>query len=160
VRAYLSPVLRAQQSPRLAVPDPVQVVCPHCDAVNRLPPDRDPKGGKCGRCGAALFEGKPVALTTARFRRHVARSDVPVIADFWAGWCGPCRAMAPVFEQAAAELEPRARFVKVDVDAEPQLSADYGVRGIPALFLFKDGKVVEHHAGVADPALLRRWAGG
>lgn len=141
-----------------AIPEAVQVVCVQCDAVNRLPPDRDPKAGKCGRCGEALFQGKPVALDTPRFRKLVARSGIPVIADFWAGWCGPCRTMAPIFERAAAELEPKARFVKVDVDAEPQLSADYGVRGIPALFLFKDGKVVAHHSGVADAALLRRWA--
>jgi len=139
--------------------DPIQVVCVHCDAVNRLPAERDARAGKCGRCGKPLFEGKPAALSTERFRRHVAKSGIPVIADFWAGWCGPCRAMAPIFERAAAELEPRARFVKVDVDAEPQLSADYGVRGIPALFLFKDGQVAAQHAGVADAELLRRWAG-
>ncbi|HEY3696593.1 thioredoxin TrxC [Phenylobacterium sp.] len=140
--------------------DPIQVVCVHCDAVNRLPPGRDARAGKCGRCGQALFDGRPAALTTARFRQHVARSGIPVIADFWAGWCGPCRTMAPIFERAAAELEPGARFVKIDVDAEPQLSADYGVRGIPALFLFRDGKVAAHHSGVADPSLLRQWAGG
>jgi thioredoxin 2 len=139
--------------------DPIQVVCVHCDAVNRLPADRDARAGKCGRCGKPLFEGRPAALSTERFRRHVAKSGIPVIADFWAGWCGPCRAMAPIFERAAAELEPRARFVKVDVDAEPQLSADYGVRGIPALFLFKAGQVAAQHAGVADAELLRRWAG-
>ena len=137
--------------------EPVQVVCVHCDAVNRLPPERDGRAGKCGRCHNPLFDGKPAALTTARFRQHVANSGIPLIADFWAAWCGPCRTMAPIFERAAAELEPKARFVKVDVDAEPQLSADYGVRGIPALFMFKDGKVAAHHAGVADAALLRQW---
>jgi thioredoxin 2 len=137
--------------------EPVQVVCVHCDAVNRLPPERDRRAAKCGRCHNLLFDGKPAALNTTRFRQHVAKSGIPLIADFWAGWCGPCRTMAPIFERAAAELEPAARFVKVDVDAEPQLSADYGVRGIPALFLFRNGKVAAHHAGVADAALLRQW---
>lgn len=137
--------------------EPVQVVCVHCDAVNRLPPERDGRAAKCGRCHNPLFDGKPAALTTARFRQHLAKSDIPLIADFWAAWCGPCRTMAPIFERAAAELEPRARFVKIDVDAEPQLSADYGVRGIPALFMFRHGKVAAHHAGVADASLLRQW---
>jgi thioredoxin 2 len=137
--------------------DRLQIVCAHCDAVNRLPTARDPKAGKCGRCGKPLFEGKPADLSTERFRRHVASSDIPVVVDFWASWCGPCRAMAPIFEKAAAELEPRARFVKVDSDAEPQLAAQYGVRGIPALFLIKNGKVVANHSGVAQPDLFRRW---
>lgn len=138
--------------------EPVQVVCADCDAVNRLPAQRDAKSAKCGKCGALLFQGKPVALDAARFRKHVARSDIPIIADFWAAWCGPCKAMAPIFDRAAAELEPHARFVKVDVDAEPQLSAEYGVRGIPALFLLKGGKIAAQHAGMADAALLRRWS--
>ena len=138
----------------------IHVVCPLCDSVNRLPPERDAKAAKCGRCKNLLFQGKPVALDTARFHKHLAGSGIPLIVDFWAGWCGPCRAMAPVFDQAAQTLEPAARFVKVDVDAEGQLAAEYGVRGIPALFLFKDGKVADQHAGVADPALLRRWAQG
>ena len=135
----------------------LQIVCPHCDATNRLPEGRDPKAGKCGRCHQALFEGKPVALTTERFRKHVANSSIPIVADFWAAWCGPCRAIAPIFEAAAAELEPFARFVKVDVDAEPALSADYAVRSIPALFLFKDGKIAQQQAGLSDPGLFKRW---
>jgi thioredoxin 2 len=136
----------------------VQVVCPHCDAANRLPTEKDARAAKCGRCKEPLFTGHPVALDGARFRKHLQASGVPLIVDFWAAWCGPCRAMAPVFDKAAETLEPRARFIKIDVDAEPGLAQQFGVRGIPALFLFKDGKVAEHHAGMADIQLLARWA--
>ena len=135
----------------------VQVVCPHCDGINRVPQARLADGPKCGHCHAALFTGAPVALDGARLKTHLARSSLPVIIDFWAGWCGPCRSMAPVFERAARELEPGARFVKVDVDANSDSAAEFGVQGIPALFAVLDGQVVSRHAGVADGALLRSW---
>ena len=135
----------------------VHVVCPSCDGVNRLPPARLAQGPKCGRCKEPLFTGAPVALTGSRFSTHLARSDLPLIVDFWAAWCGPCKAMAPIFERAARALEPRARFVKIDVDANPDLAARFGVKGIPALFVFKSGKVAAHQAGVVDQALLTSW---
>ena len=137
--------------------DSFHVVCTQCDTTNRIPYDRPALRAKCARCGARLFEGRPVPLEAARFRHHVQRSDVPVVADFWAAWCGPCRTMAPNFEQAARELEPKARFVKVDVDAEPQLASELGVQGIPALFLFKGGKAVAQQAGVMSLTDLRGW---
>lgn len=135
----------------------MHVVCPHCDAVNRLPLEKLAAQPSCGRCKKALFTGEPVALDADRFETHLARSGLPLIVDFWADWCGPCRAMSPVFARAAQALEPRARFVKIDVDANPELAARFGVQGIPALFAFKDGQVVARHAGLSDDSLLAGW---
>ena len=103
--------------------DPIQIVCPHCTAVNRVPGDKPAEKGKCGACHAALFSGKPVEATTASFATHIRRNDIPVVADFWAAWCGPCKAMAPAYERVAGELEPAVRFLKVDTDAEQVLAA-------------------------------------
>lgn len=135
----------------------IHVVCPACDQVNRIAIDRPADRAVCGRCQAPLFQGKPVELDEARFEKHVARSDLPIIVDFWAPWCGPCRSMAPIFERAARELEPRARFVKVNVDDNPGAAGRFGVRGIPALFAIKGGRVEAQHAGLADARMLASW---
>jgi len=137
--------------------DTFHIVCPACDRINRLPRAKPGQMAKCGQCGASLFPGKPLELGGKRFKRHVARNDIPVVVDFWAPWCGPCRAMAPVFEQAAREFEPAARFVKVNVDADPGLASEFGIQGIPALFVFRNGQVVSRQAGMMDPTALRRW---
>lgn len=132
------------------------VLCPHCDARNRVPESQTGEGGKCGKCGQPLFSGKPIILTMARFDRHAA-SDLPLLVDFWATWCGPCRAMAPTFEAAAKEMEPRLRFGKVDTDAEPELSARYNIRSIPTMMLFANGKEKARVSGALPAADLRRW---
>jgi thioredoxin 2 len=137
--------------------DTLHIVCPHCDATNRVPAGKLKGAPNCGRCHKALFTGAPVALDEARFDKHVAASDLPIVADFWAAWCGPCRAMAPIFERAAAGLEPKARFVKVDVDANQALAARLGVQGIPALFVFQGGNIAARHAGLANGAMLAEW---
>lgn len=139
------------------MPEPLNVVCPHCDGVNRVPAERLAQGPKCGKCKGALFTGEPLALDGARLQTHLNRSDIPLIIDFWAGWCGPCRSMAPIFERAARTLEPRARFIKVDIDANPAAAQQFAVQSIPALFAVRGGKVAAKQAGVADTALLKGW---
>ncbi len=140
------------------MPDSLHVVCPQCDTVNRVPSARLGDGGKCGRCGGRLFERRPLALDEERFKRHAASSDVPLLVDFWAAWCGPCRAMAPVFERAAAELEPQFRLVKIDTDAAPQLAGRLHITGIPTLMLVHRGREVARTAGAMPLPQLLEWA--
>jgi thioredoxin 2 len=135
----------------------VHVVCASCGQVNRVAQDKPAREARCGRCGEALFDGHPAEVDAAGLDRQIERSGVPLVIDFWAGWCAPCRAMAPAFARAAAALEPKAKFLKVDVDANPQAAARFGVQGIPALFVLRDGKVVGQRAGAMDAATLERW---
>lgn len=133
------------------------VACPGCHGVVRVPAARLADGPRCPRCKSALFQGRPVDLDAAAFDVHVGRGDVPVVVDFWASWCAPCRAMAPAFAQAAARLEPRWRFAKVDTEAEPQLAARFAIRSIPTLIVFRGGREIARHSGAVDAGSLTRW---
>ena len=139
--------------------DAIHIVCGHCDSVVRVPNDRIGQAPKCPKCHAPLFASEPITLRTASFDKHASRNDLPLVVDVWAPWCGPCKMMAPHFEEASRRLAARARFAKINSDEEPNLSARFGIRGIPTLLVFQGGKEIARQSGAMDLGTLSKWLG-
>ena len=138
----------------------LHVVCPNCNATNRIPAARRQEAPSCGKCHKPIFSGQPLEVSAASFRQQVERNEIPVLVDFWAPWCGPCKMMAPAYQQAAAELEPQFRLLKVNTEDEQQLGAQFNIRSIPTLALFHKGREVARQAGAMRAADIVRWAQG
>ena len=133
------------------------VVCGQCQATVRVPAERLSEGPRCPQCHQPLFAGHPLTLTTANFDKHLQQTGLPLVMDVWAPWCGPCKTMAPHFESVAAQLEPQVRFAKINSDDEPALASRFGIRSIPTLIVFRDGKEVARQSGAMDAGSLKRW---
>ena len=137
--------------------DSLHLVCPHCEAVNRVPAARLDQHPNCGQCHQPLFTGQPVELTISNLTKYLQRHDIPILVDFWAPWCGPCKMMAPAYKQAAAMLEPRVRLAKVNTENEQALGAQYNVRSIPTLIIFKGGREIARQAGAMAAKDIVQW---
>lgn len=134
-----------------------EIVCPTCAAVNRVAPEKPAAEAKCGKCHEPLFTGQPIALTDQSFARHISRNSIPVVVDFWADWCGPCKVMAPEFEKAAHSLEPGVRFAKLDTEAAQDAAARLNIRSIPTMILFQGGREIARQSGAMPAGHIIQW---
>lgn len=135
----------------------MHTTCPSCGAVNRIPAERTNEQGQCGRCKHDLFNGFPVDLTDSDFARFLQKNDMPVVVDFWASWCGPCQMMAPIFKEVAGDMKFSAHFAKVNTEQAQQISAQFGIRSIPTLIVFQQGKEIDRLAGALPAPQLKQW---
>lgn len=135
----------------------LHIVCPHCHTVNRISSGRLNQHPLCGHCKEALFTGHPMELTSQNFKRHIARNDIPIVVDFWADWCGPCKMMAPSYAQAAVTLEPQVRLAKLNTEQEQSIAAQYNILSIPTLIIFKSGHEIARNSGAMSATEIVRW---
>ncbi len=133
------------------------IMCPHCSGLNRVPDEKLSTQAICGKCKNHLFTGQPIEMTGEQFLRALHKTDQPLVVDFWAPWCGPCQGFAPVFAQAATQLEPNVRLIKINTEAEPQIAGQFNIRSIPTLAVFKNGKELNRMSGAMDLARLTQW---
>ena len=132
-------------------------MCPHCSGLNRVDTDKTTKSPTCGKCKSALFTGKPIEMSGQQFLRALQKTDQPLVVDFWASWCGPCKMFAPTFSQVAIQLEPKARFIKINTETEQQLAAQFNIRSIPTLAIFKQGQEIDRVSGALSPQDFINW---